>query len=185
MIQDVQKELVNALSKAHDALKRELFKLRAGRASASLLDGVRVDYYGTPTPLTQMAHVNVPEPRLILVKPWDKTQIKAVEKALRETDLGLNPQIDGDFVRVPLPPLTEERRREFVKIARKYGEECKVSLRKARHEALDFLGTLEADGGSSEDEIDRAKKKVEELVQEGVKQVDGVIAAKEKDILEV
>jgi ribosome recycling factor len=185
MIQDVQKELVNALSKAHDALKRELFKLRAGRASASLLDGVRVDYYGTPTPLTQMAHVNVPEPRLIIVKPWDKTQIKAVEKALRETDLGLNPQIDGDFVRVPLPPLTEERRREFVKIARKYGEECKVSLRKARHEALDFLGTLEADGGSSEDEIDRAKKKVEELVQEGVKQVDGVIAAKEKDILEV
>jgi ribosome recycling factor len=185
MIQDVQKELVNALSKAHDALKRELFKLRAGRASASLLDGVRVDYYGTPTPLTQMAHVNVPEPRLILVKPWDKTQIKAVEKALRETDLGLNPQIDGDFVRVPLPPLTEERRREFVKIARKYGEECKVSLRKARHEALDFLGTLEADGGSSADEIDRAKKKVEELVQEGVKQVDGVIAAKEKDILEV
>src|SRR5579863_10024753 len=140
MIQDVQKELVNALSKAHDALKRELFKLRAGRASASLLDGVRVDYYGTPTPLTQMAHVNVPEPRLITVKPWDKTQVKSVEKALRESDLGLNPLVDGDLVRIPLPPLTEERRKEFVKIARKYGEDCRITMRKARHDAIDMLG---------------------------------------------
>ena len=138
MIQDVQKELATALSKAHDALKRELTKLRAGRANASLLDGIRVDYYGTPTPLAQMAHINVPEPRLITVKPWDKTQMKAVEKALRESDLGLNPQVDGDLVRIPLPPLTEERRKEFVKIARKYGEECKVAHpqgppRRARH----------------------------------------------------
>jgi len=185
MIQDVQKELVSALSKAHDALKRELFKLRAGRASASLLDGIRVDYYGTPTPLTQMAHVNVPEPRLILVKPWDKTQIKSVEKALRESDLGLNPQIDGDLIRVPLPPLTEERRKEFVKIARKYGEECKVAIRKGRHDAIDLLATIEADGGSSADEVERGKKKVEEIVQDSVKQVDTVIASKEKDILEV
>src|SRR5579872_3020685 len=95
MIQDVQKELTASLSKAHDSLKRELAKLRAGRASANLLDGIRVDYYGTPTPLAQMAHINVPEPRLLVVKPWDKTQIKAVEKALREGDLGLSPQIDG------------------------------------------------------------------------------------------
>ncbi len=130
---------VGAIAKAHDALKRELTKLRAGRASPALLDGIRVDYYGTPTPLAQMAHINVPEPRLITVKPWDKTQIKAVEKALRESDLGLNPQVDGDLVRIPLPPLTEERRKEFVKIARKYGEECKVAIRKARHDALDML----------------------------------------------
>src|SRR5579863_7507589 len=180
MIQDVQKELVNALSKAHDALKRELFKLRAGRASASLLDGVRVDYYGTPTPLTQMAHVNVPEPRLITVKPWDKTQMKAVEKALREADLGLNPQVDGDLVRIPLPPLTEERRKEFVKIAKKYGEECKVSLRKARHDALDLLGAIDTEGEASADDVDRGKKKVEEAVAEAVKTVDGIIANKEK-----
>jgi ribosome recycling factor len=185
MIQDVHKDLASALSKAHDALKRELTKLRAGRANASLLDGIKVDYYGTPTALGQMAHINIPEPRLITVKPWDKTQIKAVEKALRESELGLNPQVDGDLVRIPLPPLTEERRKEFVKIARKYGEECKVTIRKARHDALDLLGQLETEGEASADDVDRAKKKVEETVQDGVKQVDSTVSHKEKDILEV
>ena len=185
MIQDVQKDLSTSLAKAHDALKRELTKLRAGRATTSLLDGIKVDYYGTPTALAQMAHINIPEPRLITVKPWDKTQIKLVEKALRENDLGLNPQVDGDVIRLPLPPLTEERRKDFVKIARKYGEECKVAIRKCRHDALDMLGSLEEGGDSSADEVDRAKKKVAELVQEAVKHVDSVIASKEKDILEV
>jgi ribosome recycling factor len=185
MINDVQKDLAASISKAHEALKRELTKLRAGRANANLLDGIKVDYYGTPTPLTQMAHINVPEPRLLTVKAWDKTQVKAVEKALRESDLGLNPLVDGDLVRIPLPPLTEERRKEFVKIARKYGEECKVTIRKARHDALDMLGQLEADGDSSADEVDRAKKKVEEIVTDAVKHVDAMIANKEKDILEV
>jgi ribosome recycling factor len=185
MINDVQKDLVGAIAKAHDALKRDLIRLRAGRATASMLEGVKVDYYGTPTPLSQMAHVNVPEPRLLTVKPWDKTQVKAVEKALRESDLGLNPQVDGDFVRVPLPPLTEERRKEFVKVARKYGEECKVTMRKARHDALDLLSALETDGEFSADDVDRAKKKVEEIVQDANKQVDGIISNKEKDILEV
>jgi ribosome recycling factor len=185
MIQDVQKDLVTALGKAHEALKRELTKLRAGRASANLLDGIKVDYYGTPTPLAQMAHVNVPEPRLITVKPWDKTQMKAVDKALRESDLGLTPQVDGDLIRIPLPPLTEERRKDFVKIARKYGEECKVVIRKARHEALDMLSEVETGGGASADDVDRGKKKVEETVAESVKQVDSTVSAKEKDILEV
>jgi ribosome recycling factor len=185
MINDLLKELTSSIGKSHDALKRELTRLRAGRASASLLDGIRADYYGTPTPLAQMAHINVPEPRLITVKPWDKTQVKSVEKALRESDLGLNPQVDGDLVRIPLPPLTEERRKEFVKVARKYGEECKVAIRKARHDALDMLTQLEVEGESSADEVDRAKKKVEETIQESVKQVDATIAHKEKDILEV
>jgi ribosome recycling factor len=185
MIQEVQKELASSLAKAHDALKRELTRLRAGRANPTLLDGIKADYYGTPTPLPQMAHINVPEPRLITVKPWDKTQVKAVEKALRDSDLGLNPQIDADLVRIPLPPLTEERRKEFVKIARKCGEDCKVSIRKARHDALDMLGQLESEGESSADEVDRGKKKVEETVQDAVKFVDGMITNKEKDILEV
>jgi ribosome recycling factor len=185
MINDVQKDLSGSIGKAHEALKRELTRLRAGRASPNLLEGIKVDYYGTPTPLAQMAHINVPEPRLITVKPWDKTQVKPVDKALRESDLGLNPQIDGDLVRIPLPPLTEERRKEFVKIARKYGEECKVGIRKARHDALDLLTQIEAEGESSADEVDRAKKKVEELVQDAVKHVDTMIAHKEKDILEV
>src|ERR1044071_8564864 len=137
MLDDIHKELVSSIGKAHEALKRELGKLRAGRANPNLLDGIRVDYYGTMTPLNQMAHVHVPEPRLITVRPWDKTQVKPVEKALRESELGLNPQADGDLIRIPLPPLTEERRREFAKIAKKYGEECKVAIRKARHDALD------------------------------------------------
>jgi ribosome recycling factor len=185
MIQEVQKELASSLSKAHEALKRELTRLRAGRANTGLLEGIKVDYYGTPTPLAQMAHINVPEPRLITVKPWDKTQVKAVDKALRDSDLNLNPQIDGDLVRIPLPPLTEERRKEFVKIARKCGEDCKVAIRKARHDALDMLGQLEGEGEASADEVDRGKKKVEESVQDAVKVVDTMIANKEKDILEV
>lgn len=185
MIEDVHKELVGAMTKAHEVLKRQLATLRAGRASASLLDGIRVDYYGTHTPLAQMAHVNVPEPRLITVKPWDKSQVKAVEKALRESDLGLNPQADNDFIRIPLPPLTEERRKEFVKIAKKHGEECKVAIRKARHEALDMLAEIENDGEASADDVDRAKKKAEEAVADFSKQIDATVAHKEKDIMEV
>jgi ribosome recycling factor len=185
MIDDVQKELVSAIAKAVDVLKRELAKLRAGRAHPSLLENVKVDYYGTQTPLSQMAHVNVPEPRLITVKPWDKSVVKAVEKAIREADLGLNPQADGDMIRVPLPPLTEERRKEFVKIARKYGEECRVTVRKARHEALDMLNALETDGEASADAVDRGKKKTEETVADANKQIDSVVGSKEKDILEV
>ncbi|HZU81358.1 MAG TPA: ribosome recycling factor [Polyangiaceae bacterium] len=185
MINDLLRELAGSVAKSHDALKRELTRLRAGRASAALLDGIKADYYCTPTPLTQMAHINVPEPRLITVKPWDKTQVKAVEKALRESDLGLNPQVDGDLVRIPLPPLTEERRKEFVKVAKKYGEECKVAIRKARHDALDMLTQLEVEGEASADEVDRAKKKVEEAIQDAVKHVDTTISNKEKDILEV
>ncbi len=185
MLDDAQKDLVTAISKAHDALKRELSKLRAGRANAALLDGIRVDYYGTLTPLPQMAHVNVPEPRMITVKPWDRSMVKAVEKAIRECDLGLNPQTDKEVIRIPIPPLTEERRREFVKLARKHGEECKVTIRKARHDALDLLSEIETEGEASADAVDRAKKKAEETVTEGIKQVDVIVGHKEKDILEV
>jgi ribosome recycling factor len=185
MLDDIHKELVSSISKAHEALKRELAKLRAGRANPNLLDGIRVEYYGSMTPLSQMANIAVPEPRLITVKPWDKTQVKAVEKAIRESDLNLNPQTDGDLIRIPLPPLTEERRKEFVKIAKKYGEECKVAIRKARHEALDMLNELDKGGEASADDVDRAKKKTEETVADAVKAVDGIIAQKEKDIMEV
>jgi ribosome recycling factor len=185
MLDDVLKELQSSIGKAHEALKRELVKLRAGRASPNLLDGIRVDYYGTATPLAQMANVNVPEARMLTVKPWDKSQIKAVEKAIRESDLGLNPQADGDLIRIPLPPLTEERRKEFVKIAKKYGEECKVTVRKARHDALDMLTEIDQAGDASADDVDRAKKKAEDIVGDANKQTDALVAHKEKDILEV
>jgi len=185
MLDDVQKELATAIVKAQDVLRRELAKLRAGRANANLLDSIRVDYYGTMTPLAQMANIAVPEPRMLTVKPWDKSVLKIVEKALRENDMGLNPQVDGDLIRLPLPPLTEERRREFVKIARKYGEECKVTIRKARHDALDLLKAMSESGDASEDDVERAKKKAEETVSEAGKTVDSIISAKEKDIMEV
>jgi ribosome recycling factor len=150
-----------------------------------MLDGLRIDYYGVPTPIGQMATVAVPEPRLITIKPWEKGQVKAIEKAIRESDLGLNPQVDADFIRLPIPALTEERRKEMGKLTRKYGEECKVAIRKHRRDAHELIDTLEKDGDVSGDEADRSRKKVDDVVAEGTKHVDSVIATKEKDILEV
>ncbi|WP_437324116.1 ribosome recycling factor [Sorangium sp. So ce381] len=185
MLEDVIKELRDGIEKAIEALRRDLAKVRTGRANAAMLDGIRVDYYGVPTPIVQMATVSVPEPRLISVKPWEKNQVKAIEKAIRESDLGLNPQVDADLIRLPIPPLTEERRREMVKLTKKNGEDCKVAIRKHRRDANEMIDSLEKDGDVSGDEADRAKKKVDDVVADGTKQVDTVIAGKEKDILDV
>jgi len=185
MTDDVIKELRQAIEKAIDALKRDLMKLRTGRANSGMLDTIRVDYYGQITPLGQMASVSIPEPRQLTVKPWDRNQLKAVEKAIRESELGFNPQVDGDLIRIPIPPLSEERRRDLVKVAKRSGEDCKVVLRKARHDALDTLEEIKKEGEASQDEADRAKKRVEELSAEAGHSVDSVIQNKEKDILEV
>lgn len=185
MIDEVLGELRDAIERAKDALKRELTKLRTGRAHPGMLDSLRVEYYGQSTPLAQMATITAPEPRLLTVKPWDKSQVQAVEKAIRESDLGLNPQVDGELIRIPIPALSEERRRELVKVAKKHGEDCKVSIRKARHDALDMLSEMKSSGDASEDEIDRAKKKAEELVTEAGAAVDQTIGGKEKEILVV
>jgi ribosome recycling factor len=183
MLDEVISELENGIEKAHAALKRDLAKLRTGRAHAAMLDGVRVEYYGQVTPLPQVATVSVPEARMLTVKPWDKEQLKPLERALRESDLGLNPQVDGLLIRVPIPPLTEERRRDLVKIAKKTAEDCRVTVRKARHDAHDMLAELKKDGGASEDEVERAKKRVEEIVGASGATIDQVVQAKEKDIL--
>ena len=185
MLEDVIKELRVGIEKAIEALRRDLAKVRTGRANAAMLDGIRIDYYGVPTPIAQMATVAVPEPRLITIKPWEKGQVKAVEKAIRESDLGLNPQVDGDFMRIPIPALTEERRKEMVKLTKKHGEECKVAIRKHRRDANEMIDTLDHDGEVSGDDAERSRKKVEEIVAEGTKHVDEVIAAKEKEILSV
>ncbi len=185
MIDDIQTELRDSIVKSHDVLKRDLSKLRTGRAHAGMLDGIRVDYYGVPTPLNQMASIAIPEPRMITVRPWDKGAVKPVEKALRESDLGMNPRVDGDLIRIPIPQLTEERRKELVKVTRKMSEECKVAVRKHRHDALDMLNTVENDGAASADECDRARKKVEDIVSEAIKKVDEIQQHKEKDILEI
>ncbi len=183
MIDEVLAELKQSVEKAREALKRELAKLRTGRAHPGMLDSIRVDYYGQTTPLSQMATVNVPEPRMLTVKPWDKSQVQAVEKAIRESDLGLNPQSDGDFIRVPIPALSEERRKQLVKVAKQHGEECKVAIRKSRHEALDMLAEIKDSGGASEDDVERAKKKAEEVMGEAGKLIDDAVQQKEKEIL--
>jgi ribosome recycling factor len=185
MLDEVLADLRQAIEKAKEALRRELSKLRTGRAHAGMLDTLRVDYYGSSTPISQMATVNAPEARLITVKPWDKSQVQAVEKAIRESDLGLNPQSDGEVIRIPIPALSEERRKDLVKVAKKHGEDCKVSVRKARHEALDLLSEIKDDGGASEDEVERAKKKAEEIVAEAGQSVDQIISQKEKEILTI
>lgn len=185
MIDDVLAELKSSIDKAHEALKRDLSRLRTGRANPDLLDAVRVDYYGTPTQISKMATVAVPEPRMLTIKAWDKSAVKLIDKAIRESDLNLNPQVDGDLIRVPMPALTEQRRKELVKLAKKCGEECKVAIRKARHEAKDMIDTLDVDGDVSGDDAERARKKVEDVIQAGTAQVDTILAKKEKDILEV
>lgn len=185
MLEEVFQELRAGIEKAIEALRRDMSKVRTGRATAGMLDSVRVDYYGTPTPLLQMANVSIPEPRLITIKAWEKGQTKAIDKALRDSDLNLNPQVDGELIRIPIPALTEDRRKEMVKLTKKYGEESKVAVRQHRREANEMIDSLEKDGDVSRDDADRAKKKVEEMVAEGTKKVDTVIATKEKDILEV
>jgi ribosome recycling factor len=185
MIDEVLGELREGIEKAKEALRRELGKLRTGRAHPGMLDSLRVEYYGQSTPLAQMATVNAPEARMIMVKPWDKSQVHAVEKAIRESDLGLNPQVDSEIIRIPIPALSEERRRDLVKVAKKHGEDCKVSIRKVRHDALDLLAEMKSNGDASEDEIERAKKKAEEIVTEAGSSVDQIIASKEKEILVV
>jgi len=185
MLEEVFKELRAGIDKAIEALRRDLSKVRTGRAHAGMLDSIRVDYYGVPTPVHQMATVSVPEPRLITIKPWEKGQAKAIDKALRDSDLGINPQVDCELIRIPIPALTEERRKEMVKLTKKHGEECKVAVRKHRREANEMIDTLDKDGDVGGDEAERARKKVEEVVAEGIKQIDAVIASKEKDILEV
>jgi ribosome recycling factor len=185
MTDDVLKELRENIDKALDALRKELARLRTGRASLAVLEGVRVDYYGVPTPLHQMASMATPDPRTILIKPWDRTQIVPAEKAILQANLGLTPHADGEFIRIPVPPLTEERRRDLVKVIKKHGEETKVSIRGHRRDANEFVKSLIDEGEVSQDDGDRAIKKVQEQTDQGVKKVDEIVAAKEKDVMEV
>jgi ribosome recycling factor len=185
MIKDTLDELKGSIAKAHEALRRDLARIRTGRANPDVLDGVRVDYYGTLTPLKQVASISVPEARMIIVKPFERSQIAPVERAIVQADLGLNPSNDGEIIRVPMPTLTEERRKEFVKAAKKVGEECKVAIRKCRHEAKDMLDALEKGSDVGRDDADRGRKDVEDIVKAGNAQVDEIVAKKERDILEV
>ena len=185
MVEETLEDLKASIAKAHEAFKRELAKIRTGRAHPSLLDSIRVDAYGSPTPISQLATVNVPEARMLTIKPWDKSQVKAIEKALVQSPLGLTPMNDGEIIRIPMPPLSEERRKELVKIAKRAGEDTKVIVRKARHDAKELIESLVDDKEIGKDDGERALKEVEDLIHRATVEVDQIFARKEKDILEV
>jgi ribosome recycling factor len=182
---DILKDLHGGIAKTLDDLKRELSAVRTGRASLHLLDGVKVDYYGTPTPLNQVATLSVPEARMIMVKPWEKNMIPVIEKAIRDANLGVNPQSDKDLVRVPIPPLTEERRKEIVKQVKHKGEDHKIAIRNQRRDAKELIEVAEKDGDISADDAKKALDKMQKETDEGVKKVDEIVAAKEKDVMQV
>ena len=185
MLEEVLQELRNGVAKSHESLRVQLSRLRTGRANANMLDSVRVDYYGTPTPIQQMANVSIPEARLIVIKPWEKSQGRAIDKAIRESDLGLNPMLDGELIRIPIPSLTEERRKDLAKQARKVAEECKIGVRDVRRDAKEMIDTIVKDGDAGEDDGTAAMKKVEEIVAAANKTIDEIVANKEKDIMTV
>ena len=182
---DILKDLHGGIAKTLDDLRRELAGVRTGRASLHLLDGVKVDYYGTPTPLNQVATLSVPEARLIMVKPWEKNLIPTIEKAIRDANLGVNPQSDKDLVRIPIPPLTEERRREIVKQVKHKGEDHKVAIRNQRRDAKELIEVAEKDGDISGDDAKKALEKMQKETDDGVKKIAEMVAAKEKEGLTV
>jgi len=168
-----------------DALKREFIGLRTGRASANLLDPVQVSVYGSRMPLNQLATVSVPEPRMIAVQVWDRTNVQAVDKAIREANLGLNPIMDGSTLRLPIPMLTADRRNELVKLAHKYAEQSKVAVRNVRREGMDQLKKIEKDGHMSEDDHKKNTTRVQELTDKLIKEIDHMLAVKETEIQKV
>jgi ribosome recycling factor len=185
MQDDVVKELKARIDKTVEDLKKELSKIRTGRASLNLLDGVKVNYYGTPTPLSGVASLAVPEPRLITIKPWEKSIIKDIEKALNEANLGLTPMNDGEMIRLPIPPLTEERRKDIAKQARTKGEDHKVAIRNERRDANERLKALQKEKKISEDDLKRGTERVQKETDGGITKVDEIIQKKEKEVLEV
>ncbi len=184
-LQLVTSEAKEGMEKSIGHFKADLRKVRTGRANAALLDGIQVDYYGTPTPLNQLANLNTPDPRLIVISPYDKGSLQAIEKAIQASDLGLTPANDGKVVRIPIPPLTEERRKELVKHVRKLAEDHKLGVRDARREALAALKSFEADGDLPADDRRRGEKQVQDLTDAHVKQIDELADQKEQEILQV
>ena len=185
MVDEIFEDLKDRMGKSIESLKREYSRLRTGRASISLLDGIRVSYYDTLTPLNQMASLAVPEPRLIVIQPWDKTAIEDIEKAILKSELGLTPINDGKVIRISIPPLTEERRKELVKVARKMSEENKVAIRNIRRDANEMLKDLKKEKEITEDDLYRSQEEVQKTTDQFISQVDELCAAKEKEILEI
>ena len=185
MIDELLQETKERMGRSEKAFEKEISKVRTGRASQAILDGVKVDYYGTQTPLPQMATVSIPESRLITVKPWDVSVINQVEKAILKANLGLTPSNDGKLIRISIPPLTEERRKEIAKSVSKICEDFKVAIRNIRRDSNEMLKEFQKEGDISEDDSFKAQKLVQENTDVAIKKLDGIFARKEKEILEV
>jgi ribosome recycling factor len=185
MIEENIREAETKMQKSIDALAKEVLTIRTGRASASLVDKIPVEYYGNPTPLNQLATITVPEARLILIQPWDRTVIAAVEKAIQKSELGLNPGNDGQLIRVPIPPLNEERRREYVKLVKRYAEGAHIAVRNIRREQMDRIKTAEREKKISADEARRGGEQLQKVADRYIARVDDMAARKEAEIMEV
>lgn len=185
MIDDVLLDAEERMTASVEHTRNELATIRTGRANPAMFNGVMADFYGAPTPINQMATISVPEPRMLLIKPYDMSTMGEIENAIRNSDLGVNPTDDGQVIRVSVPQLTEERRKEMGKMARGKGEDAKVSIRNIRRTAMHELEKIKKDGEAGEDEVDRAEKELESLTHKYVAQVDDVVARKEAELLEV
>ncbi|RAK23401.1 ribosome recycling factor [Anoxybacillus vitaminiphilus] len=185
MVKQVLTTAKEKMDKAIQAFSRELATIRAGKASPSLLEKVTVDYYGVPTPIIQLAGISVPEARLLVIQPYDKSILKDIEKAILASDLGLTPSNDGSVIRITIPPLTEERRRELVKLVKKYAEEAKVAVRNIRRDANDELKKLEKNGEITEDELRGYTDDVQKMTDEHIAKIDAITKEKEKEVMEV
>lgn len=184
-MQELIKVTEEKMNKTVAVLERDYKSIRAGRANASILDKITVDYYGAPTPIEQMAAVSVPEPRILMIQPWDATTLKSIEKAILVSDIGINPQNDGRVIRLAFPPLTEERRKEIVKDVKKLAEDNKVAIRNTRRDALEKLKGLKKANTITEDDVTNGEKKIQNLTDKFCKEVDELSAIKEKEILEI
>jgi len=185
MIQELRKKTSDRMQGAIDALKKEFGSVRTGRASMSLLDGIVVDYYGTPTPVQQLASLSIPESRQIAIQPWDQRLIPEIEKAIMKSDLGLTPMNDGKTIRINIPILTEERRKQLVKIVKKRAEESKIGVRNIRRDSNEELKKLEKDAHISEDEVKKEHEEIQKITDSFIKKIDDLLEHKEKEIMEV
>lgn len=185
MVKELYRDTEKKMEKSLDSLVRELAVIRTGRASLSILDGITVEYYDAATPLNQLATLSVPESRLIVIQPWDTSVIKEIEKAIMRSDLGLTPSNDGKVIRIPIPPLTEERRVQLVKVVKRHGEDCKVAVRNIRRDAISDAKEFEKEKMISEDDLRRAQDEIQKITDRFIDKVDETVQNKEKEILEV
>jgi len=185
MIKDIEKNIQEKMEKTLSVLKHELSTLKAGRANPSLLDRISVEYYGAATPLNQLANIAAPEPRVLTISPWDAKSIPLIEKAILKSDLGINPSNDGKMIRLVIPQLTEERRKDLVKVVKKLGEESKVAIRNIRRDANEHLKKLKKDGEITEDNLKKSEENIQKITDKFIKEADKAVEVKEKEILEV